>query len=144
MAERGANGTWYEVGRDYSRFLAANAALVGGFYGAAKFVNDEANLNETFGWSFVSHVAYTGSPLLSSVYAGAKDVKSTMEGRPPSGSELWRNVAAPNIPMAGLGTDVVRASGAKAPVAYFTGIYRPKAPQGGIRGVGSIRGIKGL
>jgi hypothetical protein len=144
MAERGANGTWFEVGRDYSRFLAANAALVGGFYGAAKFVNDQAHLDETFGWSFVSHVAYTGSPLMSSIYAGAKAVKDTMEQRPPTGSDLWRNVAAPNIPMAGLGMDIYRASEERTAgrkVAYFTGLYRPKSG-GGMVGLQRSKGLK--
>jgi len=146
MFERGANGTNYEVARDVSRWLAANAALVGGFYGAAKFVNDQAHLEDTFGWSFVSHVAYTGSPLLSSIYAGAKDIKSTMESKPPTKEEVWRDVAAPNIPLAGLGMDIARAR--KEPtagqgVAYFTGLYRPKN-QGGIRGIQASKGIKRL
>jgi len=147
MAERGANGTWYEVGRDYARFLAANAAVVGGFYGAAKFINDEAQLTDTFGWSFVSHVAYTGSPLLSSIYAGAKDLKSTMEGRPPKKEEVWRDVGVPNIPLAGLGMDIARASEeptAGRSAAYFTGLYRPRKPTGGIRGIQASKGIKGL
>jgi hypothetical protein len=147
MFDRGANGTSYEVARDLSRWLAGNAAIVGGFAGAAKFINDEARLTDTFGWSFVSHVAYTGSPLLSSIYAGAKDIKSTMEGRPPTASEVWRDVAAPNIPLAGLGMDIARAREEPTTgrsLAYFTGLYRPKKSTGGLRGLQAVKGLKGL
>jgi len=70
-----------------------------------------------------------------------------MESRPPTKKEFWRDVAAPNIPLAGLGTDIYRAGQeptAGRSAAYFTGIYRPRKSTGGIRGIQASRGIKGI
>lgn len=145
MANRGANGTWFDVGRDYARFLTANAAMVGAFYGAGKFINDKTDLTDTLGWSMVSHPFYTGSPLLGSMIEGGKQLKSTVEGRPPKASEVFRNVAAPFIPLSGLGMDVVRSSkeaNLTDALGRYSGLRRhPLAKSGG--GGGPFSGRSG-
>ena len=157
MGQRGANGTWYEVGRDYARFLTANAAIVGGFYEAAKFVNDETHLTDTLGWSMVSHALYTGAPGMNSLLAGANQIKQITEGRgipqtreqaASKGKELFRTVAAPFIPMSGMGLDVIRAS--KEPttarkISTYAGITRGPAPKDtGFKGYGAGKALKGF
>jgi hypothetical protein len=146
MANRGANGTWYEVARDYSRFIAGNAAMVGAFYGAAKFVNHEAHLTDTLGWSMLSHVVYTGAPIVSSMITGGQQIKSAAEGRPPKASEVFRNVVAPFVPMSGMGQDLMAARKEPTPlkaISRYSSITRSTKPTG-IRGYGASKDIKGF
>jgi hypothetical protein len=147
MANRGANGTGYEVGRDYARFLTANAAIIGGFYGAGKFLNDKTQLVNSLGWSMISHVVYTGAPLLESLMQGGKQLKDLSEGRKTPASEVFRNVAAPFIPMSGMGMDIMAAR--KQPtmttaVGSYSGLARVSPSKGGFKGYGSSKGLKGF
>lgn len=158
MANPGANGTWYEVGRDYARFLTANAAIVGGFYGAAKFVNDKTQLTDTLGWSMVSHAIYSGAPGMSAILAGANQLKELSEGRgipknkaqaKTKGMELFRTVGAPFVPMSGMGLDILRARKEPTPlrgVSTYAGITRGPAPKskGALTAYGAGKPLKGF
>jgi len=146
MAERGANGTWWQVSRDYTRFMMANVGLLGAFGMAGKFVNDPDAVKHNLGWLFVSPAIWSGSPLLQSMTDGAKALQAAGQGDLPSGSQMFR-MGQTFIPFSGLGMDVYKAS--KEPtfgegLARYAGIKRGPQKQsraGGIAGVGKVRGL---
>jgi len=150
MAQRGANGTWFEVGRDYSRMLVANSAIFGGFYGLGKYFNDDESRIHNLGWLFVAPAVYSGSPLMNAVLEGSKAVQKIVSTQGLSASDkanLFRNVAAPFIPFSGLGMDVNKASkeptGGEA-VARVAGIKRgPAYKAGGYKGYASRKPYSG-
>lgn len=149
MFQKGANGTAYDIARDFGRFTAANVALLGTFYKAGKFLNDETALSDNLGWLMVAPAIYTGSPLASSIYTGAKQLQQASVGKPPKASDVFRNVAAPFIPFGGAAQDYVKAR--KEPnllegLGRYASIKRGASPKdtGGIKGYAASKPLKGL